>query len=173
MSTNLTFAPGGLSCQTRFVLVNDRIPRTEQHCALCGGIVEKSHVRDSQTRLIHCDTRCFAGGARITMSGIKHRERKCSNPNCNRGIGLIRYRRSWFSKQRYCSRNCCDAFVADVPKQQQKRSATSYFEWLFLQPIGFDATSHPHKGALNIQQENGNLIVYVTSRQHAPSIAAW
>ena len=57
---------------------------------------------------------------------------KCSNPNCNRGIGLVRYRRGWFSKQRYCSRNCCDAFVADVPKQQQTRSATSYFEWLFF-----------------------------------------
>jgi hypothetical protein len=60
---------------------------------------------------------------------------KCSNPNCNRGIGLVRYRRRWFSKQRYCSRNCRDAFVADVPKPQE-RSATSYFEWLFLQPIG-------------------------------------
>jgi hypothetical protein len=78
MSTNLTFAPGGSSGQTRFVLVNDRVPRTDQHCALCGGIVEKSYVRDSQTRLIYCDTQCFAGGARITMSGIENRERKVS-----------------------------------------------------------------------------------------------
>jgi hypothetical protein len=78
MSTNLTFAPGGLPCQTRFVLVNDRVPRTDQHCALCGGIVEKSYVRDSQTRLIYCDAQCFAGGARITLSGIKNRERKVS-----------------------------------------------------------------------------------------------
>jgi hypothetical protein len=61
---------------------------------------------------------------------------KCSNPNCNRGIGLVGYRRWWFSKQRYCSRNCCDAFVADLPKSQRKHSATSYFELLFLQPIG-------------------------------------
>jgi hypothetical protein len=78
MSTNLTFAPDGSYCQTTFVLVNDRVPRSKQHCALCGGIVEKSYVRDSQTRLIYCDTQCFAGGARITMSGIKHRERKVS-----------------------------------------------------------------------------------------------
>jgi hypothetical protein len=78
MSTDLTFAPGGFPCQVRFVLVNDRAPRTEQHCALCGGIVEKSYLRDSQTRLIYCDTQCFAGGARITMPGIKHRERKVS-----------------------------------------------------------------------------------------------
>jgi hypothetical protein len=76
MSTNLTFAPGGLPCQTRFVLVNDRVPRTDQYCTLCGGIVEKSYVRDSQTRLIYCDTRCFAGGT--TMSGIQNRGRKVS-----------------------------------------------------------------------------------------------
>jgi hypothetical protein len=59
---------------------------------------------------------------------------KRSNPDCNRGLGLVAY--GWFSKRRYCSRNCRDAFVADVPKQQQKPSTTSYFEWLFLQPIG-------------------------------------
>ncbi len=62
---------------------------------------------------------------------------KCSNPCCNRGIGLVAHRRGWFSKRRYCSRNCRRAFVADLPKQShQKQSASTYFEWLFLQPIG-------------------------------------
>jgi hypothetical protein len=60
---------------------------------------------------------------------------KCSNPECNRGIGLVTYRRGWFSKRCYCSKHCRDAFVADAPKLQQKRSAPTYFEWLFLQPI--------------------------------------
>ena len=61
---------------------------------------------------------------------------KCSNPKCNRGIGLVSHRRGWFSKQRYCSRNCRDAFLADVPKQsQQEARAMTYFEWLFSQPI--------------------------------------
>lgn len=61
---------------------------------------------------------------------------KCSNPDCSRGIGLVRYRRGWFSKRSYCSKNCRDAVVADLPKQsQQERSAMTYFEWLFLQPI--------------------------------------
>ena len=60
---------------------------------------------------------------------------KCSNPDCDRGIGLIAYRRMWFSKRRYCSRYCRDAFAADVPKPQQKRRTTTYFEWLFEQPI--------------------------------------
>jgi hypothetical protein len=58
---------------------------------------------------------------------------KCSNPDCNRSIGLIAYRRGWFSKRRYCSRHCRDAFA--VPKQQQKRSMTTYFDWLFEQPV--------------------------------------
>jgi hypothetical protein len=59
---------------------------------------------------------------------------KCSNPNCNRGVGLVRYRRGWFSKQRYCSRNCRDAFVADLSRSQKEPSATTYVERLFLQP---------------------------------------
>ena len=47
---------------------------------------------------------------------------KCSNPDCNRGIGLIAYQRGWFSKRRYCSRHCRNAFMADAPKLQQKRN---------------------------------------------------
>jgi len=61
---------------------------------------------------------------------------KCSNPNCNRGIGLVAYRRRWFGRQSYCSRQCRDNFVAERPKQSQHEGrATTYFEWLFLQPI--------------------------------------
>jgi hypothetical protein len=60
---------------------------------------------------------------------------KCSNPHCSRGIGLIAHRRGWFSKRRYCSRNCRDAFLADLPKQSRKeQTASTYFEWLFLRP---------------------------------------
>jgi hypothetical protein len=60
---------------------------------------------------------------------------KCSNPHCNRDIGLIAHRRGWFSKRLYCSRNCRDAFVADLPSQsRQDHSASTYFGWLFLQP---------------------------------------
>jgi hypothetical protein len=74
----LAFAAGGPLHQTRFVIVNDRLPRTDEHCALCDGRIEKGYVRDPRTGLIYCDTQCFAEGARITMSGIKHRERKVS-----------------------------------------------------------------------------------------------
>jgi hypothetical protein len=60
---------------------------------------------------------------------------KCANPKCNRGIGLVHYRRGWFNKRRYCSKNCRDAFVVDLAKQsEQERSAMTYVQWLFLQP---------------------------------------
>jgi hypothetical protein len=35
MSTNLTFATCGFSQGIRFVLVNNRVPRTDERCALC------------------------------------------------------------------------------------------------------------------------------------------
>jgi hypothetical protein len=60
---------------------------------------------------------------------------KCSNPGCKRGIGLVAYQRGWFSKRRYCSKPCRDAFVADVPTLQQRESVATYFEWLLLRPI--------------------------------------
>ena len=61
---------------------------------------------------------------------------KCSNPHCSRGIGLVAHRCGWFSRRRYCSRNCRHAFVADVPERlHQQQSASTYFEWLFSQPI--------------------------------------
>ena len=74
MNTNLTFTTGGFS-QINFVIVNERMPRNDAHCALCGGTIEKGYVRDFRTRLIYCDTQCFAGGA---YSVIKNRVRKVS-----------------------------------------------------------------------------------------------
>jgi hypothetical protein len=53
------------------------------------------------------------------------------NPDCTCGIGLIVYRRDWFSKRRYGSKHCRAAFVDNAPKVQQKRNVTTYFEWLF------------------------------------------
>ena len=78
MSTNLSYATGRFSRAIRFVLVNYRVPRTDQHCALCGRLMEKGYVRDSQTRLIYCDTECFAGWAYETAPVVKNRGRKVS-----------------------------------------------------------------------------------------------
>ncbi len=59
---------------------------------------------------------------------------KCSNPDCNQGIGLISHRRGWLGKRRYCSRKCRDTVVLPQQVQQQRRAAT-FFEWLMLEPI--------------------------------------
>jgi hypothetical protein len=61
MGTDLTFATDRFPQAIRFVLVNNRVPRADQHCTLCGALIEKGYVRDSRTRLIYCDTQCFAG----------------------------------------------------------------------------------------------------------------
>jgi len=59
MSNNLTFATGRFPQRTRFVIVNNRMPRTGGHCAFCGGIIEKGYVRDTRTALTYCDTQCL------------------------------------------------------------------------------------------------------------------
>jgi hypothetical protein len=59
---------------------------------------------------------------------------KCTNPDCNRSIGLVSYRRAWSSK-RYCSRQCREALVTERPNvPHQDRSGMSRFAWLFLPP---------------------------------------
>jgi hypothetical protein len=78
MTTNLTFATGGAPRGIRFVLVNHRIPRMDEDCALCGGPFEKGYVRDPQTRLIFCDTQCLAGWPHTTTAVSKNRGRKAS-----------------------------------------------------------------------------------------------
>ena len=74
----MNFATTVLRCETRFVLVNGRVPRTNQHCAFCGAIVEKGYVRESLTRFIYCDTQCFAGRVRLETPVAKNRGRKVS-----------------------------------------------------------------------------------------------
>jgi len=75
MSTNPNHVSTGRFLRgTRFVLVNDRVLRPGADCALCGRKIEKSYVRELQTRLPYCDTQCFAGHT----IAIKKRARKVS-----------------------------------------------------------------------------------------------
>ena len=78
MSSNLTLASGGFPRGIRFVLVNNRIPRTDERCALCGGFIKMGYVRELQTRLIYCDAQCLAGWTHITTPVVKSRGRKAS-----------------------------------------------------------------------------------------------
>jgi len=78
VSPNFARASGSLYGGLRFVLVNNRSPRAEAHCALCGGKIEESYVRETQTHLFYCDTQCFAGRAKMTTLGVEKREREVS-----------------------------------------------------------------------------------------------
>ena len=57
---------------------------------------------------------------------------KCSNPDCDRGIGLVAYRRGWFSKRRYCSKRCRDAFMADAPNTVLKGFIVAFVAFIGL-----------------------------------------
>ena len=61
-----------------YVLVNHRVPRTDLHCALCGGDFQEGYIRELQTRLPYCDAQCLAGHARMGMRVIEDRSRKAS-----------------------------------------------------------------------------------------------
>jgi len=63
---------------------------------------------------------------------------KCSNPDCNRGIGLVAYQRGWFGKGRYCSQHCRDKYVTDATnlQQQRKRPMLKRFVVAFVAFIG-------------------------------------
>jgi hypothetical protein len=60
---------------------------------------------------------------------------KCSNPMCNRAVGLVSHRR-WFDNGRYCSRRCRDNYAA--PPRSKLAAPLSddarLFAWLFAPP---------------------------------------
>ena len=60
---------------------------------------------------------------------------KCSHPECNRGIGLVSYRRAFYSDL-YCSKKCRDSYVIERTKPFiSERATATYVERLFLQPV--------------------------------------
>jgi hypothetical protein len=61
---------------TRFVIVNDRVPRQGAICAICGRKIEKGYVRESQTRLFYCGTECVPDVQR-TMMAVKTAPEEC------------------------------------------------------------------------------------------------
>ena len=58
---------------------------------------------------------------------------KCANPTCNHSIGLVSHRRGLFGKRHYCSKQCRDHIAVALPPTRER--ATTYFEWLFMQPV--------------------------------------
>jgi hypothetical protein len=77
----------------------------------------------------------------VSVKLRKERVMKCSHPECNRGIGLVSYRRA-FCRDRYCSKKCRDSYAIERTKPViLERATTTYVERLFLQPV---SRTFPH-----------------------------
>jgi hypothetical protein len=50
----------------KFVLVNNRTPRRQSCCAICGEPIRETYLRAIATRLAYCDFRCYATVAVLT-----------------------------------------------------------------------------------------------------------
>jgi hypothetical protein len=70
--------PTRYSLQARFILVNERVPRTDANCALCCAKLERGYVRNPQTRLVYCNPHCFTGHEKMAMAAIVDRARRAS-----------------------------------------------------------------------------------------------
>ena len=51
--------PAKFPAHIRFVVVNNRVPRADALCALCGTKIEQAYVHELQTRFHYCDAKCF------------------------------------------------------------------------------------------------------------------
>ena len=85
MGINLIFASSlilasknTLRGSIRYVLVNERVPRADEHCALCGAMFRTGYARDFHTCSLFCNNRCFAGNAKIATSSTQTGTRKVS-----------------------------------------------------------------------------------------------
>lgn len=80
MSTTPNFTSmAALPRRTRFfVLVNDRVPRSDANCASCCNKIEQGYVRELQTGLVYCNPQCFSGRGKMALFAIEDRTRKAS-----------------------------------------------------------------------------------------------
>ncbi len=76
---NQVFEPRGLLARgMRFVLVNERSPRAEAACTMCCTRIDRGYVRDPQTRLLYCDTRCFVAHEQMDNPAAARSARRVS-----------------------------------------------------------------------------------------------
>jgi len=68
----------GVPRLTRFVLVNERVPRANAFCAVCCTKIEHGYVRDPHTRLLYCDAACFAEHEEMSLPVGRQQARRVS-----------------------------------------------------------------------------------------------
>jgi len=59
----------------RFVVVNNRVPRADALCAVCGTKIEKAYVHELQTRSLYCDAQCLAAYQKMMVPARAKRVR--------------------------------------------------------------------------------------------------
>jgi hypothetical protein len=62
----------------RFILVNDRMPRAQAHCALCCTQITAGYVREIGTKFCYCSRGCFLSHSRLGQLVLEHRARAAS-----------------------------------------------------------------------------------------------
>ncbi len=78
MTTRPTERWNALPRGTRFVLVNERVPRANAWCAVCCTEIARGYVRDPHTRLLYCDPQCFAEHEMASMPAAVREARRVS-----------------------------------------------------------------------------------------------
>jgi len=54
----------------KFVLVNDKTPRKQSFCALCGGPIGLGYLREIGTQLSYCDPDCYADHCKSAIMAL-------------------------------------------------------------------------------------------------------
>ena len=76
MSVMGTFTgPAQFPAHIRFVVVNNRVPRADALCALCGTKIEQAYLHELQTSFLYCDAQCFAGYQKMMVPARARRVR--------------------------------------------------------------------------------------------------
>ena len=67
--------PAQFPAHIRFVVVNNRVPRADALCALCGTKIRQTYVHELQTHFLYCDAQCFAGYQKMAVPARARRVR--------------------------------------------------------------------------------------------------
>jgi len=62
----------------RFILVNDRTPRSDAHCALCCAKITGGYVREINTKFCYCSRDCFLSHSKLGQLVLEHHARAAS-----------------------------------------------------------------------------------------------
>jgi hypothetical protein len=63
----------------RFILVNDRTPRSQSFCMLCDEPIGTSYLREIETGLCYCSHKCYADHCNSAVLLIEGHARAVAN----------------------------------------------------------------------------------------------